>query len=280
MSRVSEFRPEYGLVGAGAVATGLLGRLPERARLIGPVVGVSFRVASRIVNSLRAGEAVRSIAELDRARIILLSGSPAFLPELFAILSSPEWSLDGRTIICCDCDPEASLLASCATQGARVASIRRVPLGDRLIVEGDALAVPAATRLVTRLGMKPIQVPSASRSLFDAAITLGTTVTSGIADRVFRMLQDAGLRDKEALRLATLLISQTANDYERTGRQSWAWHVRAPDVERLEAQIDASGKEFGPLFRRLLVLALNDFEKHPHDAAKLNSPVRSGPVSD
>ena len=48
---------EYGVIGAGALSKSLIGQLPRKARQIGPVAGVSFRVASRMANSLRAGHA-------------------------------------------------------------------------------------------------------------------------------------------------------------------------------------------------------------------------------
>ena len=55
MSRALGFRFKYGVLGAGAVAKSLIGRLPAKTRDLGPVSAVSFRVASRIANTLRAG---------------------------------------------------------------------------------------------------------------------------------------------------------------------------------------------------------------------------------
>ena len=50
-----ESRYRYGVVGAGAVGASLIGLLPSKTRELGPVYGVSYRVASRTANILRAG---------------------------------------------------------------------------------------------------------------------------------------------------------------------------------------------------------------------------------
>ncbi|HEU5020240.1 MAG TPA: hypothetical protein VFT60_00070, partial [Bryobacteraceae bacterium] len=52
------------MIGAGALSKSVIGQLPRKAREIGPVAGVSYRVASRMRNALRAGYAVRGAEEL------------------------------------------------------------------------------------------------------------------------------------------------------------------------------------------------------------------------
>src|SRR5947209_20218778 len=59
----SKLKTEYGLIGAGGVNARVTGQLPRNAVALGPVGGVSFRVASRIANTLKAGWPVRSLDE-------------------------------------------------------------------------------------------------------------------------------------------------------------------------------------------------------------------------
>jgi hypothetical protein len=83
------------------------------------------------------------------------------------------------------------------------------------------------------------------------------------------MMRACGLRDKEAVKMATALFDQSIQDYGHSGRQSWAWHVREPDPEQLEAEISAVCEPFRPLFRQLILSGFDDFEKHRDVACKL-----------
>ena len=71
--------------------------------------------------------------------------------------------------------------------------------------------------------------------------------------------------------MATLLFEQTVHDYGHSGRQSWAWHVREPETEEIEAEIAAVDEPFRSLYRRLILLGFDDFEKHPEVAAELRA---------
>ena len=71
-----ESRYKYAVFAAGAVAKCLIGKLPSKTGEVGPVAAVSYRVASRIANTLRAGYPVRAPDELDAAAVILFHAPP------------------------------------------------------------------------------------------------------------------------------------------------------------------------------------------------------------
>src|ERR1700722_7222042 len=71
MSRESEFRHKFGVFGAGAVSRSLIGGFVARSRDVGPVAAASFRVASRLANTLKGGYPVREPSALVTARAIL-----------------------------------------------------------------------------------------------------------------------------------------------------------------------------------------------------------------
>ena len=106
-------------------------------------------------------------------------------------------------------------------------------------------------------------------NLFDAAVTLGNAAITPLIDCAAAILRNAGIRDAEAARVASALFSQTATDYAHSGKQSWAWYMRGPDVERIEAQIAAAGEHLGPVLRRLLLFGFERFDKYPEVAAAM-----------
>jgi hypothetical protein len=242
-------------MGAGAVNAGLIARLPGKAHTVGPVAAVSFRVASRIVNSLGAGRAVRSPAELDGSRIILFHSSPEQFQPLARALQAAAIGWAGKSLIFCDCEPSPAARKFFGDRGAAVASLRRSALPGRLIVEGGGLALAAAHRLARELGMKTIELTPECAAAFEAVLTLGSGALTPLIDRAGLLLRECGVRDTDAPKLAAALFEQTAREYARTGRQSWAWYSRPPDTARLGGRLNG-------LLARLILFGLEEFDKH------------------
>ena len=69
--------------------------------------------------------------------------------------------------------------------------------------------------------------------------------------------------------MATALFEQTIQGYGHSGKQSWAWHVREPEQQQVEAEIAAVVPPFRGLFRHLILSGFDDFEKHPEVARAL-----------
>ena len=278
MSRESESRPEYGVIGAGAIGKSLIGRLPGKARAVGPVAGVSFRVASRIANVLRAGYPVRTADALTQASVVLVHAPPDQMASVLALLETAHMSWKGRALIFCDCDSDEAARARLRGRGASTAALRQFGVAGRVIVEGEGAALKAARRIARQLGLKAVDIYSESAHLFEAGVTLGTCAVTPLIDRVAIILRKAGVRDHDAPRLAALLVEQTAREYAHSGRQSWGWHLKKPDVARLEAQmaaeVRAPGPSTGPLLRALLLLGFDTFERHAEVAHRLrhNAP--------
>jgi hypothetical protein len=243
-------------VGAGAVRTSLIGRLPSRARDIGPVCSTSYRVASRIANSTGAGYPVRNAEELRVAPVVLVHTPPEYLERLVALLRNAaiEWS--GRTLVFCECAPDPESLREFRAKGARVAVVRE--FGVRLIAEGDDGAALRAVRGLARdLGFKALQIPRGGGDAFGAAVLLGTAAVTPLIDRAAELLRAAGIRDSEAAGMAASLFEQTARDYSHSGQQSWAWYMRGPAPGPLEAQLAKDA-----ILRELVRYGLDRFGKH------------------
>jgi predicted short-subunit dehydrogenase-like oxidoreductase (DUF2520 family) len=267
---LASLHKRYGVMAAGAVSQSLIGRLQGRARELGPISAVSYRVASRIANLLRAGYPVRSTAELNIAAAVLFHAPPAQMEALIETLQTAEIQWTGKALIFCDYDVPQSVRQHFDRKGASTAIVWQIGIPGLLAVDGSGLALAAVNRIMLESKMKALQISAESREAFEAAMTLGSAALTPLVDYAARLLRQAGIRDIEAARVASALFEQTVRDYTRSGKQSWAWYLRKPDVLRLEAGIHAAGPQLEPLFRHLLLFGLNTFDKHPDVAAGLD----------
>jgi hypothetical protein len=261
---------KYGVLGAGAVGASLIGRLPSKTRELGPVSAVSYRVASRIANTLRAGYPVRTANELGQVRGVLVHSPPEHMEALLGLLERAEIEWKGKALVFCDCSASRAVRRSFQARGASTAVVRQFGIPGRLVVDGDNGAGLRAARRITReLRMKAVEISQDSTDSFDAAVTLGSAAITPLIDHAATLLRGAGIGDPEAARIASSLFEQTARDYAHSGRQSWAWHVRKPRVVPLEAQIASAGPELEPVLRKLLVFGFETFGKHRDAGAEL-----------
>lgn len=257
------FRYKYGVLGSGAVSASLIGRLPSRARDLGPVSAVSFRVASRIANTLHAGYPVRTAQELGDAPTILFHAPAEHLHTLAGLLEDAKIDWTGKALVFCDCLVGEAVRRGFEARGASTAVAWQFASSPRIIVEAeDGAALHAVQRLARDLGLKPMEIRQGSADKFDAAVTLGGGALTALIDRAAALLRDTGIKDSEAARIASALFEQTARDYAHSGKQSWAWYVQKPPTERLEAQIAAAGPELEPVLRQLILFGFETFHKH------------------
>jgi hypothetical protein len=273
MSRASgslvDHGAEFGVVGAGALSKSLIGQLPRKARQIGPVVGVSYRVASRMANALRAGRPAREPEELNAVPVVLFHAPDAQVRLIAELLEQAKIDWKDKSLIFCDCDvprPVADLFRS---RGASTAVARQFGIAGTIMVEGNNPALAGALRLARELKLRPVEITPGTSDLFAATLTLSAAALTPLVNRAAGFLRATGLRDKAAVRMATALFARTIQEYGHSGKQSWSWHVRGPEADQVEAEIAAVDEPFRTLFRGLIVSGFDDFEKHPQVAVKL-----------
>jgi len=266
------FRSKYGVLGAGAVANSLIGRLPAKRRDLGPVSAISFRVASRIANTLRAGRAARTADELNDCAVVLFHSPPEQMSLLLDVLENAEIHWPGRALVFCDCGDTPGVLARFQAKGASTAVARRFGIPGHVVVAGNGAALTAVHRISRDLKLKAVEILPGATCVFDAAVTLGTSAITPLIDCAATLFREAGIRDGEAARIASALFAQTAREYAHSGKQSWAWYMRKPEVERIEAQIATMEKASGVTLRQLLMFALETFEKYPDVARSIQHP--------
>ena len=266
-SRASESRYKYGIAGAGAVSRSLIGGLPGKS--LGPVSGVSYRVASRIANTLTGGFAAREADELNGAPAILFHSSPDQRDALIEMLEAARINWSGKPLVFCDCAVDPVVLDRFRGKGASIALARHFEIPGYLIVEGTAPALNVALRLAVELKLKVIEIAEGTADGFDAAITLGTSALTPLIDSAAAFLRASGVRDTEAPRIVAALFQRTAAEYAHSGKQSWDWYLKQPEAHELEAQIEASVGNLGPVLRQLLLYGFELYGKHAETAEAL-----------
>ena len=273
MSRASESRvnptAEFGVIGAGALSKSLIGQLPRKVRQIGPVAAVSFRLASRMTNSLRAGHAVRDASELNGISVILFHAPAIQARGIADLLDAAQIDWKEKSLIFCDCEVPIPVVERFRSRGASTAVARQFGIAGTIMVEGTAPALTHALRLASELQLRPVEISPGTSDLFAATLTLATAALTPLINRAASLLRATGLRDKAAVKMATALFAQTIQEYGHSGRQSWAWHVREPEAEQIEGQIAAVEEPFRGLFRDLILRGFDDFEKHRGVAEEL-----------
>ncbi len=262
---------QFGLIGAGAVSRSLIARLPAKTEELGPVAAQSFRVASRLANSLRAGTAVRTVEELNPARNILFYSNPASCMDLAALLLAAKIDWRGRHLIVCETALPLEQLDFLRDAGASLAAIQAMGLPGRYLVEGDEAATKTARSLVRKVQGKVILLGEKRAALFQAGVTVATALLTPRVDMAAQLFRMAGLRDKQAMELAAAMVERTARGYGHSGRQSWTYHLRKPDSAKLKAEVHAVQEAVGQggQFLGELLESFAAFNRHPDVAREL-----------
>lgn len=239
---------------------------------------MSFRLASRIANTLRGGYAARAADELNAVPAVLVHAPAENLGNLLELLEKAAIDWTGKALVFCDCLPGAEIRGRFETEGASTAVVREFGVPARIIIEGDeGPALSTAQRMAGDLNLKAVRIARGATELFEAAVTLGSAAITPLIDHAAALLREAGMRDIEAARFASSVFEQTAREYAHSGKQSWAWYLRKPEAEELEEEITRAGPGLGRMLRELVLFGLETFGKHEAVGVELRNHRLPGP---
>lgn len=249
------------------MSTSFIARLPGLARRLGPVAAVSYRLASRIVNAMRAGHAVRDAGGLAPCRLILLCVPETTLAEAVALLAAAEIDWAGKTVLLCESSATSHALEGLRERGAAAGSVAGIEGGGgRFLVEGDAAAIRHARRLVAELGGKAVEFDTGRMALYDAGRSFATSLFTPLIAACVECLSAAGRDPANATRVAEMLLQKTLHAYLQSGKKSWSGPLALGDQSEVRRQL-AVLRENKPLlaryYRRSAAWALEYFDRHP-----------------
>lgn len=244
IARVSTRRPiaqpRYALLGSGAVSRSLLARIPGLKHELGPVAGISVRIASRISNSLLSGFAVSGPADFASTPFILVCAPGAGLHRAMASLGEASLSWERTTILIVDSNGYSTEFPEFLERGAAVGSLNPVEgLENSFVIEGSRTAVREARRIVKQLRGKPIEVHCDQMPSFDAARTIASSLFTPMVDGCVEALLVAGMDRARATQFAEALFARTLRSYMHAGRRGWSGPVATNDRAAISRQYEA-----------------------------------------
>jgi hypothetical protein len=225
------------LLASGNAAASPLLRVLAAAQAIGPVASTSFRVASRIANTMRAGRAVPSVDAFEPCHLVLISAPAAELDAAVAQLATAPFEWKHRTVILIgdDCAP----LAPLQELGAVTGVIAAMPGFEQtlFVLEGQRAALRELRRLLGRT-VQLVLIPPGARARFDAAISLAGHAlfpTLVAADAAFA---SSGLSRRLADSVLEKTVQRALRAWFKARRKGWST-LDGPDRARAELQIAA-----------------------------------------
>jgi predicted short-subunit dehydrogenase-like oxidoreductase (DUF2520 family) len=241
----------FGLAGSGRVNGSFVSRLPGLARSLGPVAAQSYRLASRIVNSIGAGRAVRTYGELNAASLILICAPVDAVEQIVSDLSG---ALDcpSKIVLLCEGGADSRPLARLRDRGASVGSLQSVPGfdGRRFVAEGDRTAILQAKRLVRRLGGRLDQIDTNKIAVYAAALSFGSSLYIPLLEASLQCLEEAGMSKASAMKVVEGLFQSSLRGYLYAGKRSWNGPLAAGDLAAVQQEMESLGVS-KPLLKRL-----------------------------
>jgi hypothetical protein len=246
------------LVAAGKAAHSFISGLPGLAAQLGPVKASSFRVASRIVNVLRAGHPVHDTDEFANCRMVLICVHHAQIEEAVQQLSRSTADWSGRTAILCDAFEDSRVLAPLARRGALTASVNSLQIGAAMCVaEGDPAAIREFKRMLLPRSARVLRLNAGAKPLFLAGIQLASlhSVLAAAATDCFRA---AGATVGESRKYAQEFGTEALRAVAKAGRKAVGaeWDREQWDmVQRQLAALRESNAALAGEFERALQMA-------------------------
>lgn len=256
------------IVGAGRVGRALGLRLRELGWKIDLVVTRSETNARRAVRIIGAGTACAEIPRRIVASRIILIATPDHaivgVADELARIGGEE--LSGKVVLHTSGALDGSVLKSLQRHGAAVGAMHPLqsfsgvgvpPLEGRIFaIDGDALAVKVARQIVRTLGGSPAHIARGKRALYHAAATLAAGHILAVEEAAVRMITEAGMKRREAVRALLPLTRQVLDNFERLGpAAAWTGPLARADYNLVSAH--ANGMVEMPAELREAYLALN-----------------------
>lgn len=257
----------FALVGAGRVSGTFVSQLPSLPRELGPVAAKSYRLASRIANTIGAGYPVRSFSGLKESSLVLITVPPASLDSHVAGLAAAmDWRR--KTVLLCESGADSSSLARLRNLGAWVGSMQAIGGFDRwrFVAEGCRPAVRQAMRLGAQLDARVEEVRTSKVGLYQAALSFGSGLFTPLMEAMFGCLLEAGITGTSAAKITETIFHRSVRAYAYSGKRSWNGPLADGDPTAIRKELDSlsqSNPLFARYYREAAIFALDHFKRHP-----------------
>lgn len=212
------------LVGGGSFSGSSLAGFWLLPDVLGPVKASSFRLASRIANSLRAGHPVKDYSEFEACTLILISVPDQALRGIVSELCSSDIAWKDKSIVLCSAVRGSCDLREFRARGASIGSITTIPSCAELeyLVEGDRRAIQEAKRLVENRERRCLCIERGRKPLYLAALTCTSSLVFPLVMAASESMRRAGVPSAHANLILENQLSRCLRSYARGGRRAYA----------------------------------------------------------
>ncbi len=212
------------LVCSGQVSRSFLSRLPGLAEHLGPVKAPSYRLASRTVNSIRAGHPVGAYKELEGCRLILVAAPAGGVPRMAEELAATPLRWAAKAVIVCDERLDSGVLGALAGRGAHTGSLGPVEgfAEQRFVVEGDHLAVRYIRKLIEAGGGRVLELRQSAKPLYLAGMAFASSLVTPLLAASSECLRGAGLSSFQTSAVIERALARSLRGYLKGGKKSWS----------------------------------------------------------
>ncbi|MGB6595808.1 MAG: DUF2520 domain-containing protein [Candidatus Acidiferrum sp.] len=240
------------IIGAGRVGRALGRRLREMGWKIGAVVTRNEAGARKAVRSIGAGHSHAFVTRRVLAAQVILITTPdrgvAEVAEELARIGAEE--LRGKIVLHTSGALSSEVLSPVRQCGAAVGSMHPLqsfsgvgipPLDGRVFaIEGDTAAVRMARQIARGLGAIPVPIEGAKKPLYHAAGALAAGSVLALMEAATRLMTEAGMKRREAVRALLPLTRQVLENFERLGpRAAWTGPLSRKDYGVVAAHTEA-----------------------------------------
>ena len=208
------------LVGAGNFSDSPLSRIPDLAQHLGPVKAPSFRLASRLSNTLRGGHAVNHYTDLAASPLILLSVPDPQAPAFVAELAASGLAFRGKSVVICGERLTAASLDDLSALGSATGSFCSIPGFEDtwFLLEGGKVVERQMRPLFKNRGMRVTVVAEGSKAAYLAGMDqVGSAFAPQVKDAL-ECLRAAGIKNSEAFRMLEKQAARTLRSCFRSGK--------------------------------------------------------------
>jgi hypothetical protein len=234
--------PPLALFATGKVADfGILKLGPVREQL-GPVRASSLRVASRMVNQMRAGRAVSGFEELAECPVVLVCVPPSKLKSAVDELACSGLDWRHKTVLLCNDWSGGASAEPLERLGASVGALLEVASEARplYLLDGDGRALREARKLVSRRNAILIPLAPGSKPFLLAAMHCTGPLLYASLRVASGCLRKTGLPAPLTTALLQRAFSRTLRSHQHSGPKAPGdfRNVRPPGgvLEHLDAQ--------------------------------------------
>ncbi|MGB8660509.1 MAG: DUF2520 domain-containing protein [Candidatus Acidiferrum sp.] len=240
------------IIGAGRVGRALGRRLREMGWKIGAVVTRNEAGARKAVRSIGAGHSHAFVTRRVLAAQVILITTPdrgvVEVAEELARIGAEE--LRGKIVLHTSGALSSEVLSPVRQCGAAVGSMHPLqsfsgvgipPLDGRVFaIEGDTAAVRMARQIARGLGAIPVPIEGAKKPLYHAAGALAAGSVLALMEAATRLMTEAGMKRREAVRALLPLTRQVLENFERLGpRAAWTGPLSRKDYGVVAAHTEA-----------------------------------------